>query len=49
MVIICAILCIAAFISKIGYSSLISSLYPIFGYICLGMLALLIIKKVPRK
>ena len=49
MVIICAILCIAAFISKIGYSSLISSLYPIFGYICLGMLALLMIKKVPRK
>lgn len=49
MVIICAILCIAAFISKIGYSSLISSLYPIFGYICLGMLALLIIKKVPKE
>lgn len=48
MVIICAILCIAAFISKIGYSSLISSLYPIFGYVCLGMLVLLIVKKVPE-
>lgn len=48
MIIVCSILCIAAFISKIGYSSLISSLYPIFGYICLGMLALLIVKKVPR-
>ncbi len=45
---VCAILCIAAFISKIGYSSLITSLYPIFGYICLGMLVLLIVKKVPE-
>ncbi|WP_338786783.1 hypothetical protein [Metabacillus sp. FJAT-53654] len=49
MIIVCAILCIAAFISKIGYSSLISSLYPIFGYVCLGTLALLIVKKAPRK
>jgi uncharacterized membrane protein YkvI len=49
MVIVCLILCIAAFISKIGYSSLISALYPIFGYICLGMLVLLIVKKVPNK
>ncbi len=48
MIIICAILCLAAFISKIGYSSLITSLYPIFGYVCLGMLFLLIIKKVPK-
>lgn len=48
IVIICGILCIAAFISKIGYSSLISSLYPIFGYVCLGMLVLLIVKKVPE-
>jgi uncharacterized membrane protein YkvI len=49
MIIVCTILCIAAFISKIGYSSLISSLYPLFGYICLGMLVLLIVKKVPSK
>ncbi|WP_226668477.1 hypothetical protein [Metabacillus litoralis] len=48
MVIICAILCVAAFISKIGYSSLISSLYPIFGYLCLVMLVLLIVKKLPK-
>ncbi|MDQ0229480.1 YkvI family membrane protein [Metabacillus malikii] len=48
MVIICCILCIAAFISKIGYSQLITSLYPIFGYVCLGMLVLLIFKKVPN-
>lgn len=47
MVIVCAILCVAAFISKVGYSSLISFLYPIFGYICLGMLVLLMVKKVP--
>lgn len=48
MIVICAILCIAAFISKIGYSSLISSLYPIFGYLCLVMLILLIVKKLPK-
>ncbi|TXC91530.1 hypothetical protein FS935_07790 [Metabacillus litoralis] len=48
MIVICAILCIAAFISKIGYSSLISSLYPIFGYLCLVMLILLILKKLPK-
>lgn len=48
MIIVCGILCLAAFISKIGYSSLISSLYPIFGYVCLGMLVLLIVKKVPE-
>lgn len=49
MIVVCTILCISAFISKIGYSSLISSLYPLFGYICLGMLVLLIVKKVPSK
>ncbi|MGM7720084.1 YkvI family membrane protein [Metabacillus sp. Hm71] len=49
MVIVIAILSAAAFISKFGYSSLISLLYPIFGYICLGVLALLMLKKVPRK
>ena len=48
IIIVCVILCIAAFISKIGYSSLISSLYPFFGYVCLGMLVLLIVKKVPE-
>lgn len=48
MVIVCAILCVAAFISNVGYSSLISFLYPIFGYICLGMLVLLMVKKVPN-
>ncbi len=47
MIIICAILSVAAFISKVGYSSLISSLYPIFGYVCLGTLFLLMIKKLP--
>ncbi|UGB32352.1 YkvI family membrane protein [Metabacillus sp. B2-18] len=48
MIIVCSILCVAAFISKFGYSSLISTLYPIFGYVCLGVLLLLMIKKVPK-
>jgi uncharacterized membrane protein YkvI len=47
MVIVCSILCVAAFISKFGYSSLISTLYPIFGYVCLVVLLLLMFKKVP--
>lgn len=49
MTIICGILCIAAFISKIGYSSLITLLYPIFGYVCLGALILLLVKKLPTE
>ncbi|MFV2045973.1 hypothetical protein KDJ21_022930 [Metabacillus litoralis] len=48
MIIVCSILCVAAFISKFGYSSLISTLYPIFGYVCLGVLLLLMIKRVPE-
>lgn len=48
MIIVCSILCVAAFISKFGYSSLISTLYPIFGYVCLGVLLLLMIKRVPK-
>jgi len=48
MYIILFLLCGAFFVSQIGYSSLIAFLYPLFGYMSIVFLALLIIKKVPN-
>lgn len=47
--IILAILLVAFFISFIGYSDLITRLYPIFGYISIGFILCLTIKKVPQQ
>ncbi|MFC0270582.1 hypothetical protein ACFFIX_03820 [Metabacillus herbersteinensis] len=49
MIIVIMILFISYFISQLGYSSLISFLYPIIGYVSLGFLFLLSYKKVPKQ
>lgn len=48
MYIILFLLSGAFFVSQIGYSSLISFLYPLFGYMSIVFLVLLFIKKVPK-
>ncbi|MCY8547973.1 hypothetical protein MOD21_19690, partial [Bacillus vallismortis] len=35
--------------SQIGYGKLISTIYPLFGYVSLAFIGALICKKVPRK
>ncbi|MGG3890937.1 YkvI family membrane protein [Metabacillus fastidiosus] len=49
MIVIACILVIAIIISQFGYSSLLSILYPLFGKVSLVVLALLIIKRIPKQ
>lgn len=49
MVMITLILFISVIISQVGYSSLLTLLYPLFGKIALVVLVLMIIKKVPKE
>ncbi|WP_243291706.1 hypothetical protein [Bacillus sp. FJAT-47783] len=46
--IVTVLLCITYFISLVGYSDLITKLYPLFGYMSVGFLLLLALKKVPK-
>lgn len=47
--IVAALLLCSFFISQIGYGSLISILYPIYGYLCMACLLYLMFVKLPRK
>lgn len=46
--IVAVLLCVTYFISLVGYSDLITRLYPLFGYMSVGFLLLLAVKKVPN-
>lgn len=44
--VICLLICVGSLlVSKIGFSSLVNTLYPIFGYLGLFEIAYLLIKK----
>ena len=49
ILLLCILLFILYFISRIDYGSLLSFLYPILGYVSLGLLVLLAIKRIPKK
>ncbi|AZB42543.1 hypothetical protein CEF21_09730 [Bacillus sp. FJAT-42376] len=49
MVMVALILAICFFLSFIGYGKLISSIYPVIGYISLLFLGALVLKKKPKK
>ncbi|KIL51855.1 membrane protein [Jeotgalibacillus soli] len=49
MMMILGILLVAVVISQVGYSALLTLLYPLFGKICLVVLVLLMFKKIPNQ
>ena len=44
---ILVILVVIFVISQIGYGKLLTTLYPLFGYLALFMLGMLLVKKLP--
>jgi uncharacterized membrane protein YkvI len=39
----------AFIVSQIGYGQLISTVYPVFGYVSLAFIGALVCKKIPRE